>query len=265
MIQIDQTACTGCGLCVADCFPDNIRIQAGKAVPQGACMACGHCYAICPVGAVTMTDYPTDGVVTMADAQGADADALLTRIKLRRSIRRFQEKPLARQTLEQLLEAGRFTPTGGNRQDVCYTVIQKELAPFKTQFWENFQPALDRLLQTDATRAPMVQRLRQLGARHAEVGGKDGLFFNAPVLLVIMSPSPLNGGLAAASIELMASAMGLGALYSGYIQAILGMQPDLCLRYGIDNRTIRACLLLGWPDVTYQRTAPRLPVTVTWQ
>ena len=77
-ITIDQTKCIGCGQCVNDCFPKNLRLEDGKAVVGGPCMECGHCYAVCPTGAVIMEGYATDSVLDCkADVPEANGDALL--------------------------------------------------------------------------------------------------------------------------------------------------------------------------------------------
>jgi NAD-dependent dihydropyrimidine dehydrogenase PreA subunit len=56
---VDQSTCTGCGLCIKAC-PDGVlalengKPKAGEGVFMG-CIACGHCVAACPTGSVTVT------------------------------------------------------------------------------------------------------------------------------------------------------------------------------------------------------------------
>jgi len=56
---------------------------------------------------------------------------VLEAIKSRRSIRQFTDKPIGRQTLENLLDAARWAPSGGNQQKWRFVVVtsasQKEL------------------------------------------------------------------------------------------------------------------------------------------
>ena len=40
----------------------------------------------------------------------------LTLIKTRHSTRKFSDKPVEKEKLEQVIEAGRFAPSGGNNQ-----------------------------------------------------------------------------------------------------------------------------------------------------
>jgi hypothetical protein len=46
--------------------------------------------------------------------------------------------------------------------------------------------------------------------------GDDFFFFQAPAVIVVTADSAVNGALAAAGMELVAEAQGLGVLYSGF-------------------------------------------------
>lgn len=59
-------------------------------------------------------------------------------IRKRRTIRRYKQTPVEREKLEQLIEAARLAPTGGNMQQLRFIVIQnKELLEkvFKQTAW----------------------------------------------------------------------------------------------------------------------------------
>ena len=44
-------------------------------------------------------------------------------IKTRRSTRRFQDRAVERELLDQIIEAGRYAPSGGNSQTTHFFVI----------------------------------------------------------------------------------------------------------------------------------------------
>lgn len=264
-ITIDQTKCIGCGQCVNDCFPKNLRLEDGKAVVGGPCMECGHCYAVCPTGAVTMEGYATDSVLDCkADVPVANGDALLHTIKMRRSIRQFMNQAVEPEAFARIIEAGRFTPTGGNMQDVCYTVVQENLPAFKDAIWEGFPTAVENAKKTMPEGHRMVRTLERLLKEHRDNPNEDGLFFNAPAVLIMTNGSMLNAGLAASNVELMAHAVGLGVLYSGFIRLALANNPALCDKLGLKPAHICVCMLVGYPAVAYQRTAPRKEADVKW-
>ena len=93
----------------------------------------------------------------------------------------------------------------------------------------------------------------------------DYLFRNAPAVLFITSDWPLDAGLAAQNIELMAVSLGLGCLYNGYLSRITDVNAEAKEWLGIKDKSIKACMLLGYPNVSYKRTAPRRRANVIWK
>ena len=93
----------------------------------------------------------------------------------------------------------------------------------------------------------------------------DYLFRNAPAVLYITSDWPLDAGLAAQNIELMAVSQGLGALYNGFLARISDENKELKKWLGIEGKAIKACMLLGYPKIFYKRSAPRKPANVIWK
>ena len=267
MVKIDKERCIGCEACVADCFPEALKLEDGKAVLVNTCIECGHCFAVCPSGAITMPDeYPTDTVIEFSDWPAEfEPDVLMAALESRRSIRRYKNEKLSQETLAAVLEAGRFTPTGSNAQNVRYIVVQDALDEVKNAVWEGFDAIIDGYVAKQGKGGRLYETLSRMRDQHQKDAQIDHLFFNAPALLVVVSPAPLNGGLAASSIALMAHVSGLGTLYSGFIQMALSQNLALCEKLGVKPEEINACLLIGKPDVIYQRTAPRKPAAIDWK
>lgn len=266
MVEMIEEKCIGCGLCAQDCPVNNIAMEGGKAAVREACMECGHCFAVCPAKAVCISDYPSDGIVEFGnDVPYVSGDELLRLIKSRRSIRDYQKRRIDKETWIKVLEAGRFTATGGNIQDVKYLVVQDNLETVKKYVWSGFAAMIEQLKKVQGEASPSVQRLQTMHAVYQASHRKDPLFFNAPSLLVVTSTSPLNGGLAASNIELMAHAEGLGVLFNGYIQRVLAVDDKTCDYLGIDKTEICACMLMGYPNVKYQRTVPRKAAEIQWK
>lgn len=264
-INIDQTKCIGCGQCVKECFPKNLHLENNKVVVNGPCMECGHCYAVCPTGAVTMEGYATDTILDCkADVPVASGNSLLNTIKMRRSIRQFKNQTVEQEAFARIIEAGRFTPTGGNKQDVSYMVVQESLQEFKDAIWKGFPTAIENTKKILPEGHRRVHNLEILLKGYQNNPSEDGLFFNAPAVLIMTSGSMINAGLAASNVELMAHADGLGVLYSEFIRVALINNPALCDKLGLKPEHICVCMLVGYPAVAYQRTAPRKEVDVKW-
>lgn len=260
MVEIKKEQCIGCGKCVEDCPVSNIEINQQKAEIKKDCMLCGHCVAICPANAVSIPEYD------MADVEDVHMtltpEAVLGAIKSRRSIRHFQKKQVTREELKLLLQAGRYTATAKNNQDCHFVFVKEELEELKERVWG----FIDEMVRTEGRhiakeKLPYVAFLRRKKADASD----DFLFRNAPVVLFITSDWQLDAGLAAQNIEMLAVSMGMGVLYNGFLARIADVNSELKQWLGIEGKEIKACMLIGYPDRTYVRTAPRKKAKVIWR
>lgn len=265
MIRICENTCVGCGRCAAICPLDRIVMREGKAQVVSECMECGHCYSICPQQAIAMPDVQDDGCGSPVGEIPVSAASLLDLIRSRRSIRRFQNKPVSGELLAELLEAGRYTPTAGNAQDVRYVVIQQEAETVKRMAWDGIRRILEETRSPEHPLAAYRETLQRIWDQHEAPAGRDKLFFGAPVILLVLSASSMNGLLAASTIELMARAEGLGALYCGFAQLGIAHSAQACEFLQIHPEQIRCCLLLGHPDVRFLRVPARKKAIIQWR
>lgn len=263
MIKIDETKCIGCGKCVKDCPADRIALENKKAVCLGDCIKCGHCVAICPVCAVSIPQYDMADIETYSpETFSLDPDTLLRSIKFRRSIRDYKDQPVEQEKLDRIVQAGRYTATAKNNQDCHFVFVKDEMDKLKELVWGH----IDNLVKPSGEKLsrellPFVVFNKRRKANPAD----DYLFRNAPIVVFVTSEWLIDAGLAAQNMELMAHAEGLGMLYNGYLARMADMNVELKKWLGIEGRTIKACMLLGYPNVKYERTAPRAEANIIWR
>jgi nitroreductase/NAD-dependent dihydropyrimidine dehydrogenase PreA subunit len=268
MIQFDQTRCVGCGLCVEDCFPGALSLTDHKAALSAPdnCIGCGHCIAICPCNAVSEDALDMNAVVPVGEIPSAERLKML--MESRRSCRQFRQKTVPEALLQQILDAARYCPTAKNLQQTRYISVTERIPALLDAALEALGAIGEKQLKT-ATEPGELRRAENFirwAAQRREDNTFDPLFFGAPQLLMFVSQEPFARDTAAgaAYAELMAAALGLGCLYSGYftacaagsekIQSLLGLQPG--------EQVVR-CLVLGYPAVKYARTVPRNPADLT--
>ena len=263
MVTIEKKKCLGCGACVADCVAHNLTLEDGVASVKGECMLCGHCVAICPAFAAAIPEYAMEEVEEWQEgAFAVPADNLLRAIKFRRSVRDFQEKTIEPEKLKRILQAGQYTETAVNRQDVRFIVLQNELPKAKALIWEGWKRFALELEKAGDPRADAFMKHYRI---YQEDAARDRLFFNAPAVILVAADVPLDGGLAAANMEAVAVAEGLGVLFDGYVVYAIEHSPEAREWLELGEKRLVACMLLGYPGVAYRRTAPRREADIVWK
>lgn len=272
MFKVNKEKCIACMQCIKDCPVRVISLQDGKAnINNEGCIKCGHCVAICPVEAVSTDDYKMEEVKSYEkETFSVEAENLLNFIKFRRSVRRFKPTQVEKEKIEKIIEAGRYTQTSTNSQDVSYTVITEKLGELRELTYEALKQQGEYILANMTLETEHLKRyanmwLYMYKSYKEDPSNNDRLFFNAPVAILVTSPTPINGGLASSSMELMTDALGLGTFFSGFLVHAAQDNKTILDLLGIkDGKQIISCLVIGYPDVKYRRTAPRKEAKVNW-
>jgi len=70
-VEIDEELCSGCGICVASCPYNALKIDPDKRVAEvdvAACRGCGTCVAACPTSAITQKQFTDKAIVEAVKA-----------------------------------------------------------------------------------------------------------------------------------------------------------------------------------------------------
>ncbi len=252
-VIIDESQCIGCGACKKDCVSRVIEMSEGKAnVLSSQCIKCGHCVAICPVNAVTISDYDSSEVLELIDQPSPiTPEGLITTIKSLRTIRQFKDSDIDNEVINEIIEAGRYGATAGNKQNVRYIVVREGIEQIE-------EPILKRIKILQKV-SKVISKFVKLPYDLSSIPFEKGfLFRDAPVLILTVSKSVLDASLASRSMELMMNAKGLGGLYVGFFTAIANSHKGVRNHLGLSKKEkIVTCLAIGKPDVKYFRTVPR--------
>lgn len=269
MILFNENKCTGCTSCARDCFMNAIEIVDKKAKFKNTyCLECGHCVAVCPSGATCMEGYNMDEVEEIQPISFS-GDDLLHVMKSRRSIRQFSKKTIEAEKIAKLIQVGRYSPTGGNRQTVKFVVVEKEMKEFRRLVIEALGKMGAAMLADENTPKSFLAYANMWVRAHAgykeNPEATDPIFLDAPTIMLLADESQVNVGVAASRIELAAHAYGIGSVYSGFI-AKACQDPDVKKFLGLDdNDVVPISLILGYTNIKYFRTAPRKEANVTWK
>jgi nitroreductase len=255
------------------------------AVKPEYCIKCGHCGSVCPSKAIVVPSVES----RKAPAPGTNAlpspRSLQLLLRSRRSVRRYKRKPLTKKDLNTIIEAGRYTATGSNSQNIRYIVVThpRKIAELR----EILVPAVMKLFATATKTASLpfasyllgddlADRLRNQYApgmkifHERQMRGEDRLFFNAPAIMLVCSDrwdetSGFSSAAALYNCSLMAHTIGVGCCFNGFIQSTVNNNARIRKWFGIPwNQKCYGAMILGYQDVEYDRLVKRKEPDVTW-
>jgi len=271
-VSVNRQECIGCAKCVKECFPRDIVMVEGKAsIKNKTCIKCGHCIAVCPVNCITMDDYDMTEVKEYNEKEfKINSDNLLNAIKFRRTIRQFEDREVEEEKLLKVIEAGRFTQTGANLQNVEYIVVREKIKDLREKTYEAIKGLAENILDNSEKYEAAYKRYAKMWLQMYEgfekYGAKgDTLFFDASSLIVVKSDSLINGSLAGSNMALMTEALGLGCTFSGFFKVACDYSEELREFIGLEKgQEVVVCMIMGYPAVEYQRTVPRKKAEITF-
>ncbi len=287
---IDTDLCVGCGQCVEVCPMGTISLEDGKAVVTGAMsLNCGHCMAVCPEEAIRVNSIDerlSDFSTFEADKRWLphgdfDTPQLARLMGSRRSCRNYDDRPVDRAVLDDLVKIGILAPSGTNSQQWTFTIVPtKQAVEALTERVGDFFERLNRRAEKGLLRSFMkLIGKPELDEYYREyytivkemvnewrTTGRDRLFHGAPALIVIASKprasTPKEDALLAAqNILLVAHSMGLGSCLIGMAVSAMGNDRTIQRVLGIpEDERIHAVITLGYPAEEYRTWAGRRKV-----
>ncbi len=258
--KIDKDLCTECGLCSEDC--PTLIIDGSKGIPEikagkeELCIRCQHCLAICPTAALSIHGKnPADSIEVSQDIP--DSNAMARLIKTRRSVRKFKDKELDSELINELLQTSAYAPSGHNKNEVLLTIsyTRKEMAKVQGLVYDALKKAKEEgRIKGDDRIYNSFQYLWE--SKHIDV-----LFRNAPHVIIASAPRSNSNAVADCLIslsyfELYANTHGLATLWSGLAMHVFhNLAPELQSLLEIPHdHVIGYIMVFGLPATRYARS-----------
>ena len=249
------------------------------------CISCGHCVALCPEDAIAHEAYPEGTIKSLGARKVATAAALETLLRARRSVRNFKDKPVSRETVEELVRRALSSyPSAHNLRPVRVLALSEveRIRRVRDATAEWYRTAVRRLknpILRTVYRA-VAEREDKLGAYamvddmkrlvEAYDAGRDDLFHDAPVVLVLHAPVATvmpreTAYYAAAQLVMMATAMGLGTCFVAWLTEAAARSVDIREALGLpEDHGVQAAITLGYPKYKYHQAIGRGTPEVGW-
>lgn len=270
---IDREKCRKDGICARTCPGRIITMDGNDGYPdmvahgEEGCTRCGHCVAVCPHGALRHEKIPLEGCPPVTEELKIGEAQAIQFLRSRRSIRLYEEKPVEKEKIRELIEAARYAPTAGNMQ-----LLEWQVLTDRKEIREIARLAVEWLrgeLKNDPRLAQVVPYLPMIVKAWDE--GYDSMLRNAPALIIASAPKiDLNGmvdvALALSYLDLLAPVKGLGTCWAGLLQRALLSSPELREKVGIPpGHPHHYPMMLGYPAVKYRLMAGRKPPKITFR
>jgi nitroreductase/NAD-dependent dihydropyrimidine dehydrogenase PreA subunit len=267
LVTVNKDTCTKCALCTTQC---NMILGNPGSYPRQIpnsddfCMRCGHCIAICPTGSLTHKEMPAAQTPAVNKKLDISFEQCAELIKSRRSIRNYKDKAVPKEEIDRIIDVARFAPTGHNNQDVRWLVINDRAYVDKVRHigWDWLRFVMKNNPQMAAMFAGIVQMLDR---------GKDMFLQGAPAVVVAYGPknNPMcatDCAIALGYFDLAAKSAGLGCCWAGFFYMSGGSYPEMIKALALpENCTPYGALMVGYPDIQYQRIPGRKPADVVYR
>ena len=191
-------------------------------------------------------------------------------IKTRRSVRSFETRPVSKELIERIVEAGRFAPSALNRQPWKFIIIDKhELIKELSLIAQERLKKLYKLIPLLKIFVKAFKDQRVVNAvKKTAMSNDDTVFYNAPVVICVANDTRLTGSihdcyLAAHNMTLAAHSLGIASCFIGRGKAI--PKKTLAKKLGVsDCYDFNVFVALGYTK-DFPKTPPaRKQDTVKW-
>jgi nitroreductase/NAD-dependent dihydropyrimidine dehydrogenase PreA subunit len=259
-IVLDKYLCVRCGQCVGTCPARLLQRNSVNEYPsvvanaEQHCISCCHCLSVCPVGAISVNGINSGMCLEIVKDNLPRFEHIATLARMRRSIRRYDDRPLENRVIEQILDVVRWTPSAMNGLPVKWLVIN-----YREKVLE-----LEKLVAQWFQRQPDSQHSRNLYEENA-------VFRGAPCVVAAYTNSTaiwpvVDAVIAIETLDLCAAAMRLGSCWAGYFIRAAQNDQEIKKQLGLaESETIQGALMLGYSrDEAYQRIPYRPELDIRW-
>lgn len=176
----------------------------------------------------------------------------------RRSVRSFDDKPLQRDILQAIIEAGHAAPSGGNAQ--CWRFVVVTDNEFRNRLLSLALPRYRKWMANAPE--PLVEMRKEIDAMCS-----DPIYYEAPAIIFVIGSgmtSDLDTPMVCQNIMLAARSLDIGSCWVYFGQLPLddqGIRTALELQEG---EKAYGPILLGYPKERFPEAPPKKPASVKW-
>jgi nitroreductase len=188
---------------------------------------------------------------------------IIENMNKRHSVRLFEQKPIPKNIIKTIIEAGNLAPSSGNTREVeeggkkktiidyqpwRFVVVEdpefkqilfQTIEPIRSNFYEGLKESVPEMYDKAMMQIEMMDE------------PKDLVFYSAPVIIYVIGPAgnSLGCAMVCENIMLAAVSFGLGSCYVGFGAMIKGNADVLKALDLKDKERIYGPIIVGYPKI----------------
>lgn len=272
LIEIDISKCQRDRICALECpgklivFPEKDSYPTAIERAEEFCINCGHCIAVCPHDALRLQGTGPEQLEAVNHELLPGPSQVRHFLTSRRSVRTFKKQAVSRQQIEELIDIARHAPSGSNKQQVYWLVIEDRE---QVQHLASMTADWMRMMLQHSPDETM--KLRYGRVVEAWDQGVDRILRRAPHVIFAHAPSGEFGvatdcAISLTYLELAAYSQGLATCWAGFLNTAATYYPPLQEALKLpEGHLPYGALMLGYPVYKYHRIPQRQPARITWR
>lgn len=282
-ISIDYEKCNMCKLCLEVCkgaplYEENGKIMVDQSLFFG-CIGCGQCAAVCPLECITVkgrTLSPEDIIQLPGKEKRANFEQVYSLLLSRRSTRKFKDREIEQEVIDEIIKAASTAPMGIPPSDVSVLVVKgkKKVREFAFDFVDTLEKTkwmfsslmlmVWRLFlsreEYDMMKGFIVPLIKFLNEKKQI--GEDWVLYDAPLVMYFygtLYADPVDPVIPATYAMLTAESLGLGTCMIGTIGPFIKKGANkFKAKYGIPQMHVPGiAVIFGYPSFKYHKAIRR--------
>ena len=171
-------------------------------------------------------------------------------IMKRQSVRLFEPKPIPRDILNTIIDAGNKAPFMSEKRYPPWRFVVVEDQEFREKLVKVAEPMQSKMVEGMKEHMPEMYEMA-MRVYDARPEPKDMIYYNAPAIVFVIAPArnSVCSALACQNIITAAGSLGIGSCYVGFGAMVKG-DPDVIKALELtENEQIYGPILLGYPMV----------------
>ncbi|MCW4006715.1 MAG: nitroreductase family protein [Candidatus Bathyarchaeota archaeon] len=175
-------------------------------------------------------------------------NSVLEAIKNRRSVRLYESKPVPKDVLKAIIEAGNQAPFTSMTRAQPWRFVVVENPEFRQKLFETAFPVWKQSIEGMKQVAPDLYEMA-MSIHDALDEPKDPVYYSAPAIVFVIGPegSAVSCALACENMMIAAQSLGVGSCYVGF-GAMVKANPEVASEFELkEKEEIHGPILLGYP------------------